>query len=94
MNATIRTKSHFMFEEQISGVRIEIGDPSYIASGVIEVSDSLLKQIQNDAHQFGSWEAAMQIKLTAEIDGRYIEHEIQLKDLPVSNSIYFITTNV
>lgn len=94
MNVTIRTKSHLMFEERMSDARVEVGNPSYIASGVIEVSDSLLKQIEKDAHQFGSWEAAMQIKLTAEIDGRYIEHEIQLKDLPVSNSIYFITTNV
>jgi hypothetical protein len=94
MNVTIRTKSHLMFEERMSDVRVEVGNLSYIASGVIEVSDSLLKQIEKDAHQFGSWEAAMSMKLTAKVDDRYLEHEIRLQELPVTKSISFVTTNV
>ena len=94
MNGTIITKSHLIFEERMSDVRVEVGNPSYIVSGVIEMSDSLRKQIEKDAHQFGSWEAAMCMKLTAKVDGSQLDHEIRLKELPVTESVSFVTTNV
>lgn len=94
MNCTIRTRSHFMFEERMSDVRVEAGTPSYIASGVIEMSDSLRRQIEKDSHKLGSWEEAMLMKLTAVVDGSYLDHEIRLKELPVAESVSFLTTNV